>query len=143
MTIEAIGRQMTDAGIKFYVWATYKKVQKSKMGDGSVKISASVQMSLILVMILLVFPSMATAQSSSGVSSALSGITDILKEVVEVFIFDWGYYIGIIALAVQGIRWKLGQINIMQLGGWALGICLVFFAPGIVKGIKSSAGTSI
>jgi type IV secretion system protein VirB2 len=74
-------------------------------------------------------------------TSPFSGVTDFLHSVATLLIMDWGYYIGIITLAIQGYRWKTGRIDLMQLGGWGLGIGLVFFAPNIVADLKSHAGT--
>lgn len=141
MKIETIKERLNEGSLKFYAWATYKKVIKPTVHEKRdvIKASSAVIICLVAALTMLVLPSVAFAQD---VSTALGGITKILKQIVDVFIGEWGYYIGIIALAIQGIRWKLGQISVMQLGGWALGICLVFFAPNIVKGIKESAGAT-
>ncbi|CAB3773562.1 hypothetical protein [Paraburkholderia humisilvae] len=44
---------------------------------------------------------------------------------------------GIDSLEIQRCRWKTGRIDLMALGGWGLGIGLVFFAPNIVADLKS------
>lgn len=141
MKIETIKEYLNEGSLKIYAWATYKKMVKPTVHEkrDRIKTSTAATIYLVAALTILVFPSAAFAQD---VSSALSGITTILKQIVDVFIKEWGYYIGIIALAIQGIRWKLGQISVMQLGGWALGICLVFFAPNIVGGIRDSAGSN-
>lgn len=91
---------------------------------------------------LACLPQFAHAQSS-GAGGMFGGLTEILKTIVNLVIFEWGYYIGIITLAVQGYRWKTGRIDLMQLGGWGFGIALVFFAPNIVGELRSKAGGSI
>ncbi|WP_175983231.1 TrbC/VirB2 family protein [Caballeronia zhejiangensis] len=93
------------------------------------------------VVALLFFPQFAHAQDASG---TFGGITTFLRSVTQLLIYEWGYYIGIVTLAIQGYRWKTGRIDLMTLGGWGLGIGLVFFAPNIVSDLKSrSAGTII
>ncbi|MGO4395871.1 TrbC/VirB2 family protein [Variovorax sp. M-6] len=96
---------------------------------------------LITAMVLL--PQFAHAQVTGGAGGMFGGLTEILKTIVNLVIFEWGYYIGIITLAVQGYRWKTGRIDLMQLGGWGFGIALVFFAPNIVGELRSKAGGSI
>jgi type IV secretion system protein VirB2 len=91
---------------------------------------------LVLAWVLL--PALAQAQTTAG--SAFGGITEFLRSITNLLIFEWGYYIGIMTLAIQGYRWKTGRIDLMELGGWGLGIGLVFFAPNIVSDIKSRAG---
>ena len=94
-----------------------------------------------LMMILLVIsPQLAIAQTAG---SAFGGITEFLRSITNLLIFEWGYYIGIITLAIQGYRWKTGRIDIMTLGGWGLGIALVFFAPNIVGDIRNRSGGAI
>lgn len=80
------------------------------------------------------------AFADMGSSQAFGGITQFLKQIAQLLIFEWGYYIGIITLAIQGYRWKTGRIDLMQLGGWGLGIGIVLFAPNIVSELKSHAG---
>jgi type IV secretion system protein VirB2 len=89
-----------------------------------------------LVIVLVLLPEIAQAQDAAG---AFTGITAFLKSITNLLIFEWGYYIGIITLAIQGIRWKTGRIDLMTLGGWGLGIGLVFFAPNIVGDIRNRA----
>ncbi|SAL75398.1 TrbC/VIRB2 family protein [Caballeronia terrestris] len=89
-----------------------------------------------LVLLLILLPEIAQAQDAAG---AFTGITAFLKSITNLLIFEWGYYIGIITLAIQGIRWKTGRIDLMTLGGWGLGIGLVFFAPNIVGDIRNRA----
>lgn len=85
-------------------------------------------------------PHLAHAQSMGG---TFGGITDFLKSIAQLIIYEWGYYIGIITLAIQGYRWKTGRIDLMQLGGWGLGIALVFFAPNIVSDLRARSGGAI
>ncbi|WP_017161280.1 TrbC/VirB2 family protein [Xanthomonas phaseoli] len=92
-----------------------------------------------LVMALVFLPQLAYAQDAGG---TFGGIT-ALKSITQLLIYDWGYYIGIITLAIQGYRWKTGRIDLMQLGGWGLGIGLVFFAPNIVSDLKARSSGSI
>ncbi|WP_459909852.1 TrbC/VirB2 family protein [Caballeronia sp. HLA56] len=93
------------------------------------------------VFALLLLPQFAHAQDASG---TFGGITAFLRSVTQLLIYEWGYYIGIITLAIQGYRWKTGRIDLMTLGGWGLGIGLVFFAPNIVSDLKArSAGTIV
>ncbi|RWA37002.1 TrbC/VirB2 family protein [Xylella fastidiosa] len=93
-----------------------------------------------LMFTLMFLPQFAYAQDASG---TFSGITAFLRSITNLLIYEWGYYIGIITLAIQGYRWKTGRIDLMQLGGWGLGIGLVFFAPNIVSDLKSRSSGSI
>ncbi|AKM33506.1 type VI secretion protein (plasmid) [Pandoraea faecigallinarum] len=95
----------------------------------------------LLVVVFVLLPGLANAQSAGG--GAFDGITQFLKSITQLLIYEWGYYIGIITLAIQGYRWKTGRIDMMTLGGWGLGIGLVFFAPNIVSDLKSRAGGSV
>lgn len=95
-----------------------------------------------LIFGLLLLPGLASAQTADA-SGLFGGLTSILKSVVNLVIYEWGYYIGIITLAIQGYRWKTGRIDLMQLGGWGFGIALVFFAPNLVSSIRSAAGGSV
>lgn len=92
-----------------------------------------VSASMILISLI---PEMAYAADASP----FGGVTDFLHSIANLLILDWGYYIGIITLAIQGYRWKTGRIDLMELGGWGMGIGLVFFAPNIVADLKSHAG---
>lgn len=92
----------------------------------------------ILVLVISFSPTLAHANAAVG--NAFGGITGFLKSIANLLIFEWGYYIGIITLAIQGYRWKTGRISLMDLGGWGLGIGLVFFAPNIVGELRSRAG---
>lgn len=92
--------------------------------------------------LLILAPEAAFAQSLSA-TGTFGGITDFLASITNLLIFQWGYYIGILTLAIQGYRWKTGRIDLMTLGGWGFGICLVFFAPGIVKDLRDRASTTL
>lgn len=96
-----------------------------------------------LWMVFLLAPLLAHAQASGGAGGTFGGITAFLKSITQLLIYEWGYYIGIITLAIQGYRWKTGRIDLMQLGGWGLGIGLVFFAPNIVSDLRSRSSGSI
>jgi type IV secretion system protein VirB2 len=89
-----------------------------------------------LVWTLMLGSQIAYAQSA-GIGGAFSGVTEIFRSIANLLIFEWGYYIGIISLAIQGYRWKTGKIGLNELLTWAFGIVLVFFAPAIVTEIKS------
>lgn len=94
-----------------------------------------------LMLAFIMLPQLAHAQADPA--GAFSGMTAFIKGFANLPIFEWGYYIGTITLAIQGYRWKTGRIDLMQLGGWGLGICLVFFAPNIVQSIKVSSGGTV
>ena len=97
-----------------------------------------------VILCTLLVPQLAHAQALGGGSGGIfSGLTQFLRTIVNLLIFEWGYYIGIITLAIQGYRWKTGRIDLMTLGGWGLGIGLVFFAPSIVGDLRSRAGGPI
>jgi type IV secretion system protein VirB2 len=108
-------------------------------GDKVDKLLSATANTLVLALVLL--PDLAQAQVTD--SSAFSGITAFLKSITTLLIYEWGYYIGIITLAIQGYRWKSGRIDLMTLGGWGLGIGLVFFAPNIVNDLKSRSAGAI
>lgn len=91
----------------------------------------------ILALSVTLAPGLAHAQSVGGFGD---GVTQLLKMVVHLVVFEWGYYLGIILLAIQGYRWKTGRCDLMELGRWGLGIMLVFFAPNIVGDIRGRAG---
>lgn len=92
------------------------------------------------MILLIVTPQLALAQSAGA---TFGGITEFLRSITNLLIFEWGYYIGIITLAIQGYRWKTGRIDLMTLGGWGLGIGLVFFAPNIVGDLRNRSGGAI
>ena len=96
-----------------------------------------------IMMVFLLAPLLAHAQAASGAGGTFGGITAFLKSITQLLIYEWGYYIGIITLAIQGYRWKTGRIDLMQLGGWGLGIALVFFAPNIVSDLRARSGGAI
>lgn len=90
------------------------------------------------VFVLLLVPEIASAQAVPA-ANPFSGITSALKAIAQAVIFDWGPYIGMITLGIQGYRWKMGRIDGMHLLHWGLGISIVFFAPNIVAYLKSSS----
>lgn len=93
----------------------------------------------IFMILLVASPQLAIAQTAG----TFGGITEFLRSITNLLIFEWGYYIGIITLAIQGYRWKTGRIDLMTLGGWGLGIGLVFFAPNIVGDLRNRSGGAI
>lgn len=97
----------------------------------------------VLVIAFVLLPQIAHAQAAGGTGGAFGGITAFLKSITQLLIYEWGYYIGIITLAIQGYRWKTGRIDLLQLGGWGLGIGLVFFAPNIVSDLRARSSGSI
>lgn len=94
----------------------------------------------LLMLTLMASPHLAMAQTAGA---TFGGITEFLRSITNLLLFEWGYYIGIITLAIQGYRWKTGRIDLMTLGGWGLGIGLVFFAPNIVSDLRNRSGGSI
>lgn len=72
-----------------------------------------------------------------------SSIKNLLKDVVSFLIFDIGYYLGILAIVVQGFRATSGRIDWSTFGWTVVGVFLVFFAPNIVTEIKSGAASSL
>ena len=73
----------------------------------------------------------------------MSSVKNLLKDVVSFLIFDIGYYLGILAIVVQGFRAKSGRVEWATFGWTVAGVFLVFFAPNIVAEIKSGAATSL
>lgn len=108
---------------------------KSEKLDKALDLAAN-----LLVAVFVILPEFTQAQDASG---TFGGITSFLKSITQLLIYEWGYYIGIITLAIQGYRWKTGRIDLMQLGGWGLGIGIVFFAPNIVSDLKARSAGSI
>lgn len=72
-----------------------------------------------------------------------SSVKNLLKDIVSFLIFDIGYYLGILAIVVQGFRAKSGRVEWSTFGWTVAGVFLVFFAPNIVTEIKSGAATSL
>ncbi|MEW4339650.1 TrbC/VirB2 family protein [Chromobacterium vaccinii] len=91
-----------------------------------------------LALILMLTPCAAMADGV-GIADMFAPVTSMLKEIVNLLIFTWGYYLGILALAVQGIRCWQGKIGLDRLGIWAIGITIVFFAPNLVSYWKNKA----
>ncbi|VBO44865.1 TrbC/VirB2 family protein [Burkholderia pseudomallei] len=109
--------------------------------SGSDKLDMALNVTVnVIVAAFVLLPELAHAQDASG---TFGGITSFLKSITQLLIYEWGYYIGIVTLAIQGYRWKTGRIDLMQLGGWGLGIGLVFFAPNIVSDLKARSAGSI
>ncbi|MCC7005105.1 MAG: TrbC/VirB2 family protein [Ottowia sp.] len=91
--------------------------------------------SLMMVTALLT-PELAMAQS-------FSPVTSFLRNIVQFVIFDAGYYIGALALAIVGYKFKAGEINMMNALRVVIGIFLVFFAPNLVATIRSTVGSTL
>lgn len=81
---------------------------------------------MLFVAVLVMVAEPANAADLSGI---FGGVTDTLKSVVKLLIYDWSYYIGIAALALQGYRWWASHITMMDFLKWSVGIVFVFFAP--------------
>ena len=73
----------------------------------------------------------------------MSSVKNLLKDIVSFLIFDIGYYLGILAIVVQGFRAKSGRVEWATFGWTVAGVFLVFFAPNIVAEIKSGAANSL
>jgi type IV secretion system protein VirB2 len=93
-----------------------------------------------IVVAALLLPQLALAAGASGV---MTGVTEFLKTIVNLLIFEWGYYIGIATLAIQGYRYWTGHTTMMELGKWGLGVALVFFAPNIVQQFRQGASGTV
>lgn len=68
---------------------------------------------------------------------------DLLKQTVTFLIYDVGYYLGIAAIAIQGMRAKSGRVEWSTFFWTCAGVFIVFFAPNFVDQIKQNAGSSI
>ena len=66
---------------------------------------------VLFVVVLVMVAEPANAADLSGI---FGGVTDTLKSVVKLLIYDWSYYIGIAALALQGYRWWASHITMMD-----------------------------
>ena len=73
----------------------------------------------------------------------MRSVKNLLKDVVSFLIFDIGYYLGILAIVVQGFRATTGRVAWSTFGWTVAGVFLVFFAPNIVTEIKSGAASSL
>lgn len=91
----------------------------------------------VLMVALIALPGVALAQTSG--SSALDGITNFMKMIVNLLIFEWGKYIAILTLAFNAFRLKGGKISWMDFGGWLAGCLVLFFAPDIVDMLMSNS----
>lgn len=90
----------------------------------------------ILMVALIASPDAALAQTSGG---ALGGITDFLRMIVNLLIFEWGKYIAMLTLAFNAYRLKGGKISWIDFGGWLCGCLVLFFAPDIVDMLMSNS----
>lgn len=93
-----------------------------------------------VVLLALLLPQLALAADASGI---MSGVTAFLKTLVNLLIFEWGYYIGIATLAVKGYRYWTGHTTLADLGTWGVGVALVFFAPNIVQQFRQGASGTV
>lgn len=93
-----------------------------------------------IVVAALLLPQLALAADASGI---MSGVTAFLKTLVNLLIFEWGYYIGIATLAVKGYRYWTGHTTLADLGTWGVGVALVFFAPNIVQQFRQGASGTV
>lgn len=107
-------------------------------GNHARRLKAAVAQALVLGVMLA--PELAHAQAMGGL---FAGITEFFRELVRVLILEWGFYLGILGLAIQGFRAKMGHISWGSFGGWFVGISVVFFAPAIVTYIRDRAAIAI
>lgn len=87
--------------------------------------------------------SLALLPEFANAAMDFSSVKNLLKDIVSFLIFDIGYYLGILAIVVQGFRAKSGRVEWSTFGWTVAGVFLVFFAPNIVAEIKSGAATSL
>lgn len=66
-------------------------------------------------------------------------LKDLFKSAVQFLIYDLGYYLGIAAIAIQGMRAKSGRIEWSTFLWCCAGVFIVFFAPNFVDQIKQNA----
>lgn len=118
-----------------------QKLQSAQTAGKNPKADYLIKATDTLAVMVCLLTILAPEYAWAADASPFSGVTDFLRSIANLLILEWGYYIGIITLAIQGYRWKTGRIDLMELGGWGLGIGLVFFAPNIVSDLKTHAGT--
>lgn len=94
-------------------------------------------MALGAVLALAVLPEYANADVD------MTPLKNLLKTVVNFLIFDMGYYLGIAAIAIQGMRAKSGRIEWSAFFWTCAGVFIVFFAPNFVTQIKNGAATTL
>lgn len=82
---------------------------------------------------LAVMPTLAHADVDFG------PLKDLFKSAVQFLIYDMGYYLGIAAIAIQGMRAKSGRIEWSTFLWCCAGVFIVFFAPSFVDQIKQNA----
>ncbi|NWD80912.1 TrbC/VirB2 family protein [Pseudomonas reactans] len=92
---------------------------------------------------IAVLGSLALLPEFANAAMDFSSVKNLLKDIVSFLIFDIGYYLGILAIVVQGFRAKSGRVEWSTFGWTVAGVFLVFFAPNIVAEIKSGAATSL
>lgn len=92
---------------------------------------------LVCVLAFAAMPGFAHAQVD------FTPLTNLIKQVVNFLIFDLGYYLGIAAIAIQGMRAKSGRIEWSMFFWTCAGVFIVFFAPNFVTQIKNGAASSI
>ena len=80
-------------------------------------------------MFVAVLVMVAEPANAADLSGIFGRVTDTLKSVVKLLIYDWSYNIGIAALALRGYRWWASHITMMGFLKWSVGIVFVFFAP--------------
>lgn len=137
--IDRIARLAT----RFWLYVTWKKSATCiNKNSRSAKIDRILNYIFNGFMLLLML-SPEIAQADIDGTADFGGITEILKGLAKTVIYDWGFYIGIISLALIGFRWKTGHMSLADVGRWAGGIICVFFAPSIVKMIRDHAGSQL
>lgn len=118
------------------------EIEKQNRADRVDRVLNHVANGLFLFLVLA--PELAMAQSgAASASGMMGGVTSFLRGFVNLIIFEWGYYIGIATLAIQGYRWKTGHANLMDLGKWGLGVSLIFFAPNIVDQLRANSSGAL
>lgn len=117
---------------------TSEATDKQRRADRLDKVLAYTVDGIVVAALLL--PQLALAADASGV---MSGVTAFLKTIVNLLIFEWGYYIGIATLAIKGYRYWSGHTTLSELGTWGLGVALVFFAPNIVQQFRQGASGTV
>lgn len=117
---------------------TTRSVCKQRNADRLDKVLGYAADAVIVAALLL--PQLALAADASGI---MSGVTAFLKTLVNLLIFEWGYYLGIATLAIKGYRYWTGHTTLADLGVWGLGVALVFFAPNIVQQFRQGASGTV
>jgi type IV secretion system protein VirB2 len=91
----------------------------------------------LLVLAAIFMPELAHAQVAD--LGGLAQVGGFLKSIVNLVIFEWGYYIAILALAITfGLLFR-GHLSLGAALWCCVGIIGFFFSPSIVSSIKNLA----